>query len=145
MHGLKRAAVAIAAALMLALTVNGTAHAETTVPGNPYSPERLCSEEFGGTFKVVDQVKLKEGDKAEAFIYLARNGKEACVTTLKAHDTVGQAGTMLGAWVETKGNLQGDKSTSYEYYAGPVRVTADCVHWGGRYGETNSQNTPGCW
>jgi hypothetical protein len=155
----RMAAAAVTAATMLGLPgMTGTANANTAVPNNPYTPEGVCDSHYPGGgigFEVVDQMTL---DGGKAVTYLLRGGRpgdrpsnpDACAVTLKRGDAVGNS-TMLGVWIEGPSwypeeppVLEGDEG-EFQYYAGPVYHSWDCVHWGGRYGGDNAKKTPCYW
>ncbi|EDY47397.1 hypothetical protein [Streptomyces clavuligerus] len=128
-----RASALLGTAALLAgfSSTTGTAQAST---GPAATPESVC----GSGYTVRDQRWL-----VHATVWLLRNGNSACVVTFKEGSAIGND-VVVGAWVESRtGGLRGDKGR-YSYYAGPVKITASCVHWGGEYGPYSGSSTP-CW
>ncbi|MFK4065688.1 serine/threonine protein kinase [Streptomyces sp. NPDC029674] len=113
--GVASTALALGATLGLA----GTASAAT--------PSSVC----GSGFTVRDSSPLGEGPNAR--VYLLRNGSTACVVTFKTGSSVGNT-VGVGAWVSVPGDRRADQGP-YATYAGPVKINASCVSWGGNYGE----------
>ncbi|MDT3446391.1 serine/threonine protein kinase [Pseudofrankia sp. BMG5.37] len=118
----------------------GTTAARTTAPAasapsapktNPYSAAQVC----GSGYSQVDSHTLTSGSTT-AKIVLMYNGSNNCVVTLKSGAGVGTAQSM-SAWVQAQnGSSKVTDSGSYEYYAGPAKVSAKaiCVKWGGSLG-----------
>lgn len=99
--------------------------------GNPYSPEEVC----GGSFSVINQHALKAGDKTVGTVYLLYADGKNCVVTMK-NEKLGTA-SPVAASLAVQGGEDGADSGDFEYYAGPVKKSADatCVKWGGSVGD----------
>ncbi len=97
---------------------------------NPYSPEQVC----GGNYKVIDQKAIKDGGKKVGTVYLLYTAGKNCVVTMK-NTSIGKA-SKVGATLAVKGGTSASDSGKFEYYAGPVKKSANktCVKWGGSAG-----------
>ncbi|HIV56781.1 MAG TPA: hypothetical protein H9902_02380 [Candidatus Stackebrandtia faecavium] len=97
---------------------------------NPYSPAQVC----GGNYKVIDHKALKDGGKRVGTVYLLYTAGKNCVVTLK--DTKLGKASKATATLKVKGGKSGSDSGKFEYYAGPVKKSANktCVQWGGSVG-----------
>jgi len=102
--------------------------------GNPYSAEEVC----GSGFSVVDSQAL--GTSGTAYLLYNSTTKANCVTTLKAV-SLGTA-SPVSAFLEVQGSARTTDSGSFDYYAGPVKKTADstCVKWGGSAGSNSYES-----
>ncbi|MDT3443663.1 MULTISPECIES: serine/threonine protein kinase [unclassified Pseudofrankia] len=121
----------------------GTTAARTTAPApsgsstatkNPYTAAQVC----GSGYSEIDSHTLTSGSTT-AKIVLMYNGSNNCVVTLKAGAGVGTAQSM-SAWVQAQnGSSKVTDSGSYQYYAGPTKVSAKaiCVKWGGSLGSVS--------
>jgi hypothetical protein len=121
----------------------GTTAARTTAPAasgsstakkNPYTAAQVC----GSGYSEIDSHTLTSGSTT-AKIVLMYNGGTNCVVTLKSGAGVGVAQSMA-AWVQAQnGSSKVTDSGSYQYYAGPTKVSAKaiCVKWGGSLGSVS--------
>ncbi|EFC81417.1 hypothetical protein FrEUN1fDRAFT_5469 [Parafrankia sp. EUN1f] len=103
-----------------------TSAAAPAAKPNPYTATQVC----GSGYSQIDRHSL-----GSAMIYLLYDGSRNCVVTLKSGSGVGVAQAM-GAWVQVEGSSTRQSDTgSFQYYAGPVYVTAPgkCVKWGGSH------------
>jgi hypothetical protein len=96
---------------------------------NPNTPESVC----GSGFAVIDSAALTGG--RTYLLYNSGNGTN-CVATLKT-TSLGKA-SAVSAFLEPQGASRKTDSGSFEYYAGPVKVSAPgkCVKWGGSVGSS---------
>ncbi|WUH99112.1 hypothetical protein OHR68_37315 [Spirillospora sp. NBC_00431] len=118
--------------------VAATATASMSMAG-PASAESLAAANCGSGYTQRDY--LYAGDSANVKIVLFRKGNSACVVTWKQGGSIDN-NVEISAWVDAiPGPLVGDKGR-YARYAGPVKVTGDCVNWGGSYGTYENYSKP---
>ncbi|MEU0877419.1 hypothetical protein ABZ345_02375 [Lentzea sp. NPDC005914] len=121
----------IGAALALAGTVLATPANASDVGITVESPEALCGSGY---------TRAASHAISGATVYLSKaSNNRKCVTTIKTASR-GTA-TRTAAWIGQAAIDDG----FYRYYAGPVRVPAPCVIWGGRHGNSVWESpTPYC-
>lgn len=123
----------VAAAVLSAAAISAPA---ASAAANPYSPERACANDFGGTWsragdghRDVMYGSAKWGD-----VWLMYNSAHAnCVATIKSVD-VGTK-TYVNAGILVQGGFWQDDHGDFQYYAA-VKVTANnqCVQYDGYVG-----------
>jgi hypothetical protein len=94
---------------------------------NPYTAAGVC----GSGYSVIDSHNL-----GSATIYLLYNAGYNCVVTL-VHSGGNAVG--LNATLSVQGGGSGTDPGLYDWYAGPIRLSAagKCVSWGGTYESTS--------
>ncbi|GAA4512883.1 hypothetical protein GCM10023191_079260 [Actinoallomurus oryzae] len=123
---MRKALITLATAVAVAgsvVAVGGPAEAAS-------SPIAACG---GGSYHVIDTHDLS----GYATIYLMYNGSTDCVVTWRTKD-VGTA-RWTTAYVQKQGGDQIANNGYFQYYAGPVKVSAAgvCIKWGGTVNEGN--------
>jgi len=94
---------------------------------NPYTPTQVC----GSGYSVIDSHNL-----GPATIYLLYNSGTNCVVTM-VHN--GSSAVGMNATLSVQGGSSASNPGKFEWYAGPVRLSApsECVKWGGSYQTTS--------
>jgi len=94
---------------------------------DPYTATGVC----GSGYSVIDSHNL-----GSATIYLLYNSGYNCVVTM-VHNGNGAVG--LNATLAVQGGSSGSNPGLFQWYAGPVRLSAAsaCVKWGGTYESTS--------
>lgn len=96
---------------------------------NPYTATQVC----GSGYSVIDSHNL--GPATVYLLYSGGTGKN-CVATM-VHSGSGSVG--LNATLHVQGGASASNPGLFEWYAGPVRLSAagKCVKWGGSYDSTS--------
>jgi hypothetical protein len=133
MSGQKSRAAAFAACIAAALPL--LAPATGNAAANPYSPERACAEDFGGSWSRVKdshRVVKSRGEKWGDVYLMYRSDGSNCVATIKSK-FVGRA-TWTESWLAVKNGRDWTPDwKAYKYYAA-VKLAAPkrCVVYFGR-------------
>lgn len=127
-----RAAVSSAALAVLMLISSAFMGTPAQAATNPYTPEGVC----GSGYTVVSHGAIRSlaTNGVFATVYLLKNGGSRCVVTLKSSATAGNTNRVLASILDRNDpSVLKVNSGNFKYYAGPVKVSSSCVHWGGEY------------
>ncbi|MEU4472792.1 hypothetical protein [Micromonospora sp. NPDC023888] len=133
-----KAAVSSALVATAALTASLSIGAPAQAASNPYTPTGVCGSGYRNVASQSLRSLSTNGVLATVYVLkkLTSDTPSFCVVTLKSSATTGNSNTVMATIKDAQdsSDTRTDKG-GFGYYAGPVKVTAVCVRWGGEYNQ----------